>query len=76
VLFVCVILYVDCVSLSFFVFFFFVYAAIEIFSMNKVDYITRVRSHRQHDELNSQFFAEQFLSPVHLSLVLSSRAAM
>jgi len=37
VLFVCVFLYVDCVSLSF-LYFFFVYAAIEIFSMNKVDY--------------------------------------
>ena len=33
---VCVFLYVDCVGLSFLIFFF-VYAAIEIFSMNKVD---------------------------------------
>ena len=34
-LLVCVFLYVDCVCLSFL--YFFVYAAIEIFSMNKVD---------------------------------------
>jgi len=40
VLFVCLFLYVDCVCLSFlYFFFFFVYAAIEIFSMNKVDYM-------------------------------------